>query len=116
MKNNFKHECKNKHNGIHNLGTSDFTCIYCINISALMVYPLQYGYLCRDVVVIFIVLKRVLKNVTKWFDSNPHIILTKYITDHQEHTNNDTDEERYKLINQGVKTTNNQYYITHIKN
>ena len=46
-------------------------------------------------------------NVTEWFDNNPHIILTKYITDHQEHTNNDTDKERYKLINQGVKTTNN---------
>ena len=45
--------------------------------------------------------------MTKWFDSDSHIILTKYITDHQEHTNNDTD--------QGVKTSNNQYYITHQK-
>ena len=53
-----------------------------------------------------IVLKRVLKSVTEWFDSDPHIILTKYITDHQEHTNIDTDKDRYKLINQGVKTTN----------
>ena len=45
-----------------------------------------------------IVMKRVLKNMIKWFDSNPHVILTKYITDHKEHTNNDTDKERYKMI------------------
>ena len=51
----------------------------------------------------------------KWFESNPHTNLTKYITDHQEHTNNDTGKEKYKLINQGVKTTNDQYYITHQK-
>ena len=43
-----------------------------------------------------ITLKRVLKNATKWFDSDSHFILTKY-----------------KLINQGVKTINNQYYNTH---
>ena len=53
--------------------------------------------------------------MTEWFDNNPDINLTKYITDHQEHTNNDKDKERYKLINQGVKTTNDQYYITHQK-
>ena len=29
-----------------------------------------------------IVLNRVLKNRTKWFDSNPHMTLTKYVTDH----------------------------------
>ena len=51
--------------------------------------------------------------MTEWVDSDPHIILIKYITDHQEHTNIDTDKYRYKLINQGVKTTNNQYYNTH---
>ena len=51
----------------------------------------------------------------EWFDSNPHTNLTKYITDHQELTNNDTGKEKYKLINQGVKTTTNQYYITHQK-
>ena len=51
--------------------------------------------------------------MTKWFDSNPHISLTKYNTDRQEHTNNEIDKKRYKLINQGVKTTNDQYYITH---
>ena len=57
--------------------------------------------------------KKALKNVTDWSDSNPHINLTKYINHCQEHTNNDTYKERYKLINQGVKTTNDQYYITH---
>ena len=62
-----------------------------------------------------ITLKRVLKNVTKWFNSEPHIILTKYSTDHQEHTNIDTDKDEYKLINQGVKTINDRYYNTHQK-
>ena len=51
----------------------------------------------------------------EWFASNPHTNLTKYITYHQEHTHNGIDKEKYKLINQGVKTTNNQYYITHQK-
>ena len=60
-------------------------------------------------------MEKVLKNVTEWFDSNSHTILTKYVTDHQEHTNNDTDKERYKLINQELKTTNDQYYIAHQK-
>ena len=49
----------------------------------------------------------------KWFNSNPHINLTKHISDCQEHRSNDTDKEKYKLINQEVKTTNDQYYITH---
>ena len=62
-----------------------------------------------------ITLKRVLKNMTEWFDSNPYINLTKHITDCQEHRNDDIDKERYTLINQGVTTTNNQYYITHQK-
>ena len=53
--------------------------------------------------------------MTKCFDSDPHVILTKYITDHQEHTNIDTDKDRYKLIKQGVKTTNDRYYNTHHK-
>ena len=60
-------------------------------------------------------MERFLKNVTEWLNSNSHIILTKYITDHQEHTDNDTDNDRYKLINQGVKATNIQYYTTHQK-
>ena len=30
----------------------------------------------------------------KWLDSSPHANLTKYITDHQEHTNNDTGKEK----------------------
>ena len=51
----------------------------------------------------------------EWLDSNPHTYLTKYITDHQEPTNNGTGKEKYNLINQGVKTTNDQYYITHQK-
>ena len=46
----------------------------------------------------YITLKRVLKYVTEWFDSDPHLILTKH-----------------KLINQGVKTLNNWYYNTHQK-
>ena len=45
-----------------------------------------------------ITLERVLKNVTKWFNSDPHFILTQY-----------------KLINQGVKTTNDKHYNTHQK-
>ena len=53
--------------------------------------------------------------MTKWFDSDPHFILTKYTTDYQEHTNIKTDKDKYKLINQGVKATNNQYYDTHQK-
>ena len=36
--------------------------------------------------------------MTKWFDNDPHFILTKY-----------------KLINQGVKTKNDRYYNTHQK-
>ena len=45
-----------------------------------------------------ITLKRVLKNVTKRFNSAQHFLLTKY-----------------KLINQGVKTINDPYYNTHQK-
>ena len=45
-----------------------------------------------------ITLKRVLKNVTGWFDSDPYFILTKY-----------------KLINQGVKAFNDRYYNTQQK-
>ena len=62
-----------------------------------------------------ITLKRVLKNVTKWFDSDLYIILTKYTIGHQEHTNIDADKDGYTLVNQGVKTTNNQYYNIHQK-
>ena len=51
----------------------------------------------------------------KWLDSNPHTNLTKYITDHQEHTNNNAGKEKNRLINQGVKTAHDQYYSTHQK-
>ena len=59
-----------------------------------------------------ITLKTVLKNVIEWFDSDPHFILTKHSTDHQEHTNIHTDKNGYKLINEGVKTTTDRYYTT----
>ena len=52
-------------------------------------------------------MKTVLKNIAKWFDSDSHFILTKHTNDHQEHTNIDIGKDGYKLINQGVKTTNN---------
>ena len=45
-----------------------------------------------------IVVKRVLKNENEWSNNVPNFILTIY-----------------KLINQGVKTFNNQYYNTHQK-
>ena len=64
---------------------------------------------------ISITLKRALKKVTEWFNSDPHIILTKCTTDYQEHTNNDTNKDKYELVNQGVKTTNDRYYNTHQK-
>ena len=51
----------------------------------------------------------------EWLDRNPPINLTKYITDHQKHTNNDTGKEKYELIHHGVKTTNDQYNITQQK-
>ena len=62
-----------------------------------------------------ITLKRVLKNVTKCFDSDPHFSLTKYTNNYQEHSNIGTDKDGCKLINQRVKTTNNRYYNTHQK-
>ena len=46
-------------------------------------------------------------------DSSLHANLTKYITDHQEHTTNDTRKANNELINQGVKIANVQYYNTH---
>ena len=45
-----------------------------------------------------IILKRVMKNTIKWFNSDPDLILTTY-----------------KLINQRVETFNDQYYNTHQK-
>ena len=60
-------------------------------------------------------MERVLKNMTKWFNSDPHFIFTKYITDYQEHSNIGTDKDGCKLINQGVKITNDRYYNTHQK-
>ena len=60
-----------------------------------------------------ITLNRVPKNMTEWFDSDPHLILTKYTTDHQENSNISTDKDGCKLINQGLKTTNDRYYNTY---
>ena len=34
--------------------------------------------------------------MTKWFKSNQYVNLIKYITDCQEHTNNDTDKFKFK--------------------
>ena len=51
--------------------------------------------------------------MTKWLDSSLHTNLTKYITDHQEPTNSNTGKEKNKLINQGVKTADDQYFNTH---
>ena len=48
----------------------------------------------------------------KWLDISLPTDLTNYITDHQEHTTNSTKIAKNKLINQGVKTTNIQYYNT----
>ena len=53
--------------------------------------------------------------MTKWFNNDPHIILIKCTTDHQEHTNYGTNKDGYKLLNKGVKTTNDRYYNTHQK-
>ena len=39
--------------------------------------------------------------------------MTKYITDHQEHTINNTRKVKNEVINQGVKTDLVQYYNTH---
>ena len=41
--------------------------------------------------------------------------MTKYTTDHQENSNISTEKDGCKLINQGVKTTNDRYYNTHQK-
>ena len=46
----------------------------------------------------------------KWLDSSLYTNLIKYINDHEEHTNNNTGKEKNKLINQGEKTANTQYY------
>ena len=50
------------------------------------------------------ILKGVLKNIIKWLNISLHTDLTKYITDQQEHTANDTRKAKNELINQGVKT------------
>ena len=46
--------------------------------------------------------------VCKWFE----VFENGKNDDKQEHTNYDTDKDRYKLINQGVKTTNVHYCNT----
>ena len=48
----------------------------------------------------------VLKNMIKWLDISLPTDLTKYNIDHQINTTNDTRRAKNKLINQGVKTTN----------
>ena len=55
-------------------------------------------------------LKGVLKNMIKWLDSSLYTNLTKYITDHQKHTTNDTRKTKNELINQSVKIAHVQYY------
>ena len=55
------------------------------------------------------VLKGVLKNMIEWLNISLHTDLTKYITDQQEHTTNDTRKAKNKFINQGVKTADVQY-------
>ena len=94
----------------------------CIHLESLFLKHTKYVLkICQQIIQSqkfkkkFIPLKRVLKNVSEWFDSDLHFMLTKYTTDHQEHTNISTDKDEYKMINQGVKTTNDQYYNTHQK-
>ena len=48
----------------------------------------------------------------EWLDVSLPTDLTNNNTDHQEHTTNDTGKAKNELINQGVKTTNIQYYNT----
>ena len=56
-------------------------------------------------------------DMIKWLNNSLHTTLTKYITDHQEHTTNNTRKAKNELTNQGVKRANIQYYITtQIKN
>ena len=52
-------------------------------------------------------------NMIEWLNISLHIDLTKYFTNQQEHTTNDTRYTKNELINQGVKTANIQYYNTH---
>ena len=58
------------------------------------------------------ILKEVLKNMIEWMDISLLVDLTNYNTGHQEHTTNNTRRAKNKLINQGVKITNVQYYNT----
>ena len=58
-------------------------------------------------------MKEVLKNIIEWLNINLHTDLTKYITDQQEHTTNDTRKMKNELLHQGVKTTDVQYFNTH---
>ena len=48
----------------------------------------------------------------EWLDISLPTDLTNCNTGHQEHTTNNTREVMNELINQGVKTTNVQYYNT----
>ena len=48
----------------------------------------------------------------KWLDISLPTDVTVYNTDHQEYTTNDTRIAKNKLINQGVKTADVQYYNT----
>ena len=61
------------------------------------------------------VLIGVFMNMIKWLDSSLYINLTKYTTDHQEHTTNNARRAKNELINGGVKTANIQYYNTNQK-
>ena len=50
--------------------------------------------------------------MVKWLDISLPTSITNYITDHQENTTNDTRKVKNELLNQGVNTTNVQYYNT----
>ena len=59
------------------------------------------------------ILKGILKNMIKWLDISLPTDLTKYDTDHQERTTNNTRRAKNELINQGVKTTDFHFYNTY---
>ena len=49
----------------------------------------------------------------EWLDSSLHTNWTKYITDHQKHTTNNTRKVKNELMNQGMKKVDTQYYNTY---
>ena len=78
---------------------------HCVHLKSLFLkHTIYLSKICQQIIQsqrfkkAFITLKRVTKYVIKWLDSDPYFILTKY-----------------KFMNQGLKTNNNQYYDTHQK-